>query len=123
MDNERFDAIARTLASGVSRRGVLRTLSGVGAGGVLMAIGRENAAAKSCKKFLRCGGKAHDKTCCEYEVTACHPETNTCQSCTATYQTCDPNTTFCCFSSPGCGQHGDCPADPTGVPGTGPFCC
>jgi hypothetical protein len=119
MDHERFDVIARTLASGVSRRGVLRTLSGVGAGGVLTAIGRENVTAKSCKKFLRCGGRGHDKTCCEYEVTACHPQTNTCQSCTATYQTCDPNTTFCCFEQEGgCGQHGDCAS---GDPDT--FCC
>src|SRR5215218_4951172 len=94
MDHERFDAIARTLASGASRRGVLRTLSGVGAAGILMAIGRENAAAKSCKKFLRCGGKAHNKTCCRYQVTACDPQTDTCQSCTATFETCDPNTAF-----------------------------
>jgi hypothetical protein len=119
MDHERFDAIARTLASGVSRRGVLRTLSGVGAGGVLTAIGRENAAADKCKPFLRCGsGSDQNTTCCTYEVTACDPQTDTCQSCTATFQTCVPNKTFCCFSSPGCGQHGDCAS---GGPNT--FCC
>ena len=119
MDHERFDAIARTLASGVSRRGVLRTLSGVGAGGVLTAIGRENAAAIKCKPFLRCGsGKDRNKTCCTYQVTACHPQTDTCQSCTATFQTCDPNTTFCCFEEEGgCLKRDDCAAGPN------TFCC
>ena len=46
MDSERFDTITRTLASGMSRRGVLRTLSAVGAGGVLAVVGRGNVAAK-----------------------------------------------------------------------------
>ena len=46
MDQERFDAITRTLASGISRRGVLRTLGGVSAGGVLAVVGRGTVAAR-----------------------------------------------------------------------------
>jgi hypothetical protein len=124
MDHERFDAIARTLASGVSRRGVLRTLSGVGAGGVLTAIGRENAAAIKCKRFLRCGSD-QNKTCCTSQVTACDPQTDTCQSCTATFETCDPDTTFCCFNSLNCGPHSDCGCKKRDDCPAGPntYCC
>jgi len=43
MDQERFDTISRTLASGLSRRGVLRALSIVGAGGFL-AVGQTASA-------------------------------------------------------------------------------
>ena len=51
MDQERFDTLTRTLASGMSRRGVLRTLGGVSAGGVLAVVGRGTVAAKGrrCK--------------------------------------------------------------------------
>jgi len=45
MDSERFDTISRTLASGLSRRGVLRTLRAVGAGGLLAVVGHEARAA------------------------------------------------------------------------------
>jgi hypothetical protein len=65
MDSERFDTITRTLASGMSRRGVLRTLSAVGAGGVLAVVGRGTVAAKGrpCKSGTPCGsGKSFD--CC-----------------------------------------------------------
>src|SRR5215207_1428368 len=51
MAQERFDTITRTFASGMSRRGVLRTLSGVSAGGVLAVVGRGSVAGKGrpCK--------------------------------------------------------------------------
>ena len=47
MDSERFDTITRTLALGMSRRGVLRTLGGVSAGGVLAVVGRGNVGKKT----------------------------------------------------------------------------
>src|SRR5215212_1219916 len=45
MDSERFDTITRTLASGLSRRGVLRTIGVVGAGGLLAVVGQTVRAA------------------------------------------------------------------------------
>jgi hypothetical protein len=45
MDSERFDTITRTLASGLSRRGVLRTIGVVGAGGLLAVVGQTARAA------------------------------------------------------------------------------
>jgi hypothetical protein len=66
MDSERFDAITRTLASGLSRRGVLRTLGGVSAGGVLAVIGRGTVAAKGrpCKNGGIPCGKGNSFACC-----------------------------------------------------------
>ena len=46
MDQERFDQIARTLASGQSRRDVLKGLTGTAVGGLLATIGIGEAAAK-----------------------------------------------------------------------------
>jgi hypothetical protein len=45
VDSERFDTITRTLASGLSRRGVLRTIGVVGAGGLLAVVGQTARAA------------------------------------------------------------------------------
>jgi hypothetical protein len=71
MDQERFDAITRTLASGISRRGVLRTLGGVSAGGVLAVVGRGTAAAKGrpCKNGgTPCNSGKHFQCCtCKQE--------------------------------------------------------
>jgi len=39
MDQERFDRITRTLASGQSRRGLLRGITGTALGGLLAAVG------------------------------------------------------------------------------------
>ena len=66
MDSERFDTITRTLASGMSRRGVLRTLSAVGAGGVLAVSGRGTVAAKDkrCKNGGIPCGKGNQFQCC-----------------------------------------------------------
>jgi hypothetical protein len=66
MDSERFDTITRTLASGMSRRGVLRTLGGVSAGGVLAVVGRGTVAAKGrpCKNGGDPCGKGKDFRCC-----------------------------------------------------------
>ena len=66
MDSERFDTLTRTLASGMSRRGVLRTLGGVSAGGVLAVVGRGTAEAGKPAKCPRSClvGKGKNATCC-----------------------------------------------------------
>jgi hypothetical protein len=66
MDSERFDTITRTLASGMSRRGVLRTLGGVSAGGVLAMGGRGTITAKGrqCKDGGTPCGKRKRFACC-----------------------------------------------------------
>ena len=71
MDQERFDTLTRTLAAGMSRRSVLRTLSAVGAGGVLAVVGRGTAEAGKCKKANRCGKGKH-QTCCKDSETCDH---------------------------------------------------
>ena len=58
MDHERFDQLARGLAAGASRRGMLRRLSGVAIGGVLVALGAGQAQGGKSK---RGGGKAKGK--------------------------------------------------------------
>ena len=81
MDQERFDTLTRTLAAGLSRRGVLRTLSAVAAGGVAAVVGGGNVAEGKCKKKNRCGKGKH-RTCCKNGkicikgecVTACEPD-------------------------------------------------
>ena len=45
MNQEHVDQISRTLGSGLSRRGVLRTLRAVGAGGLLAVVGQAARAA------------------------------------------------------------------------------
>jgi hypothetical protein len=46
MDQERFDQVARSLVSGISRRGMVRHLTGAALGGVLVAVGGSEAEAK-----------------------------------------------------------------------------
>src|SRR5829696_8601916 len=72
MDSERFDTITRTLASGMSRRGVLHTLSAVGAGGVLAVVGRGTVAAKGrpCKSGTPCGS-GRSFQCCNDDTQQC----------------------------------------------------
>jgi hypothetical protein len=53
MDQERFDHLARGLAAGVSRRGLVRQLSGAAIGGMLVAVGAGEAGARKKKR----GGK------------------------------------------------------------------
>ncbi len=58
MDHEQFDQLARGLAAGASRRGMVRRLSGAAIGGVLVAIGAGQAEGRKNK---RGGGKAKGK--------------------------------------------------------------
>jgi hypothetical protein len=50
MDGQRFDAISRTFAAGVTRRGVLRSLLGTALGGVAAVILADEAGARDCRK-------------------------------------------------------------------------
>ena len=63
MDQERFDHLARGLASGATRRGMVRNLTGVALGGVLVAVGSSEVGAKKRKK-KRAGGKRKRQTQC-----------------------------------------------------------
>jgi hypothetical protein len=72
MDQERFDTLTRTVGAGMSRRGVLHTLSLGAAGGILAVLGNGTAAAK-CPKAKRCGKGKH-QACCKNGKTCNHGE-------------------------------------------------
>jgi hypothetical protein len=55
MDGERFDGLAKALAGGVSRRGVLKGLAGGGAAGLLAALGLGAAAPEAAEAHRRPG--------------------------------------------------------------------
>ena len=58
MDNHRFDAIARSLATGASRRRVIRAAAAAGAGGLVALVGRRGAKAAPCGPGRKkCGGE------------------------------------------------------------------
>ena len=92
MNDERFDALTRTLAAGVSRRQVLKYLGGSLTGGLLAFLGVREAAAdapgckrngKTCRRDDQCcSGACIDGTCqtfvcrelfepCEYDSDCC----------------------------------------------------
>ena len=61
MDGDRFDALARSLATPRSRRAVVRVVAGSAAGGLLALVGAGRAGAdpckgtgKECKKGIQC---------------------------------------------------------------------
>lgn len=67
MDQERFDQLTKTLATGKSRRGLLKGLTGTAIGGLLAAVGIGEAAAKpdaSCKAPRTKCGKGKNAVCC-----------------------------------------------------------
>ena len=88
MDQEQFDQITRTLASGNSRRGLVRTLTGAALGGILVAVGVGEAGAKKQGggrrdvaaqqgKPVRCPrgcrvGKGKNATCCTSGEFCCN---------------------------------------------------
>ncbi len=72
MNQDRFDDLARTLASTTSRRTVLKTLAGSAAGGLLALLGVGEVAAddtckpagKKCNKHAQCcSGNCVNDTC------------------------------------------------------------
>ena len=58
MDQERFDHVARGLASGITRRGLVGNLTGAVIGGVLVAVGASEAGARKRKR--KRGGNRRD---------------------------------------------------------------
>jgi len=67
MDQERFDELTRTLASGQSRRGLLKGLTGTAIGGLLAAVGLSETSAKPevpCKSPNHRCGKGKNAVCC-----------------------------------------------------------
>ena len=65
MDQERFDRFTRTLASGQSRRDVLKGLTATAIGGLLAAVGTADAGAKgACRAPNTKCGKGRSAQCC-----------------------------------------------------------
>lgn len=87
MDQARFDHLARFLAAGDSRRGMVRTLGGTALGGLLAAVGVSEAGARKknkkrnkgkgkCPPPNRCGKGKNTQCCTSSELcdnNACTP--------------------------------------------------
>jgi hypothetical protein len=87
MDQQKFDAFTRTLASGQSRRGLLKGLTGTAIGGLLAAVGIAEAGAKPktnepcTAPNTKCGkGKGKNAVCVNTQTDAanCGSCGNTC---------------------------------------------
>lgn len=79
MDQERFDDVARGLAPGISRRGIMRTLTGAAVGGMLAAVGASQAGARNKKKNRSSGkrkgqgrSQARKQSAAAGKVAVCH---------------------------------------------------
>ncbi len=104
MDDHRFDDLTRTLASGASRRSVLRGMFGAAAGAALSMVGVTGGSAKTKDKAKQCRGlgkKCHvGDDCCS---GACDAATSTCvepaATCTAIGGGCIAGQTSCCGGS------------------------
>ncbi len=105
MEQERFDRITRTLATGQSRRDILKGMTGAALGGALAAVGLADASAKGpCKAPNTKYGKGRNAVCCTPDQTY-DASTNTC----VTPITCTPDCAGKCGGiSDGCG--GTCDA-------------
>jgi hypothetical protein len=114
MDQERFDQLTRTLATGKSRRSVLKGLTGTAVGGLLAAVGMGEAVAKPAGKPSKCYGEnsscTNGKQCCSGTCTnrTCAPVTPvvTCMG-----GPCDPFLPFLCGEGCTCidfGSGGQC---------------
>jgi hypothetical protein len=94
MDQERFDAITRTLASGLSRRGMVRTLGGASLGlTALVGLSQTEARGKPCRSAsfpTRCG-RGKDSVCTNLNADDDH-----CGDCDTACPTTAP--TCCCGS-------------------------
>jgi hypothetical protein len=72
MDGKRLDDLARRLGAAPSRRGVLRALAGIAAGGALAVVGRPPAGAQACRGAGRlCAADAH---CCSGFCDTANPD-------------------------------------------------
>lgn len=72
MDQERFDQLARGLASGITRRGIVRSLTGAAIGGIFAAIGASEAGAKKKGGSGKGKGKGKGKDAERDKVAVCH---------------------------------------------------
>lgn len=92
MDDHRFDNLARTLATGLSRRGALRSLAGGAAGLLLAGLARDDAAARCVRIKDRCrrgdtccgGARCRSRRCrCKHDIACsgkCCPKAKTCHA-------------------------------------------
>jgi hypothetical protein len=76
MDQERFDRITRTLASGQSRRGLLKGLTGTAIGGLLATVGIAEASARGACREPGCS-KGKNAVCSSY-AGSCSDITGVC---------------------------------------------
>jgi hypothetical protein len=122
MDADRFDALSRALSTGHTRRRLTRLLGGVSLGGVLSALGSDEATATLLNGGYRCtsgsqcktGKCLRNDTCsCSQEIPKCKQPTNRCKQ-----ATCDFDTKRCVTSDKDAGS--PCPDD--GNPCTRDIC-
>jgi hypothetical protein len=123
MDGHRFDDLTRKLATGTSRRKVLKGLGATVAAAVGTALGRAAAVAgpgfcqqvcgknafisgplhaaclQACRKCQRQGTPANVCFTANQGVVCCPPDTDCCVNCTTFEEQCgqaDPDDPFCC---------------------------
>jgi hypothetical protein len=72
MDQERFDQLARGLAAGISRRGMVRKFTGTALGSILVAVGASEARAKKKHGHGKGKGKTNDSSAGKDKVAVCH---------------------------------------------------
>ena len=80
MDASRFDALTRSLAAGTDRRRIIRILTSLGFGGILMHRGQHLAAAQI--RIPLCEDCSTCCACCEPDL--CPTSQNCCNKCKAT---------------------------------------
>ena len=106
MDQERFDEFARGLVSGITRRGMVRNLTGAALGGILAARGASESEARKKK-----GGKRKKRR------QACTPKT-----CAELGRTCGTAPDDGCGNPLDCGPESVC-GDETSTNCCGGKCC
>ena len=124
MDGQRFDALTRRLATGTSRRGVLRGLTAGAAAAVAAALGREaqafpNRCAIVCNQPYFGGPlRAACRQTCQRAIRECGSLEEACVDFATGEVACCP-TQNCCYTERGlqcCGEGTQCCFDPdTGV--------
>ena len=111
MEAERFDRLARVLAGSIPRRRLLRLLAAGLAGGAVLRLGREEAAARclatgeACRRSDECcpGAECAGRLCrCRDGFKDCGGglacRGGFCDGCLDANQICEPDGRACCFS-------------------------
>lgn len=130
MDQERFDQMTRALASGQSRRGVLKGLVGSVLGGALAGMGLASGAAKPAKvgichwdkdngsyTYIEVSERAVRAHAAHGDMTHIDPETDE-SNCGACGKTCNPGES-CVGGTCKCGTNDACNPNETCEVGTG----